>query len=135
MSQFGNIRTGLAARLATISGLRTYAYMPDNPVPPCAVTMPLSVSYDTAMNRGLDEIEWEVLVMVVRSDEETAQKALDAYCDPTSASAVKTAVEADPTLGGAVTQAIVTDLTSYQTLAVGEQQYLAATFRISIIAN
>lgn len=135
MSLFADIRTGLAANLAAISGLRTYSFMPDNPAPPCAVSLPLSVQYDEAFNRGHDSLEWEVMVLVQNADERSAQAALDAYCDPTSASAVKTAVESDPTLGGAVIDARVTDMTAYQSLAVGEVQYLAATFRISIIAN
>ena len=37
MSTFSEIRTGLAANLATITGLRTYSYIPDIINPPVAI--------------------------------------------------------------------------------------------------
>ena len=135
MSTFSEIRTGLATNLATITGLRTYSYIPDIINPPVAVAGPASVEYDAAFNRGHDNLLWDVVVIVSRADEKAAQDALDGYCDGTASTSVKTAVESDPTLGGAVINARVTDMTSYQSLAVGETQYLAATFRISILAN
>lgn len=135
MSTFSGIRSGLAARLATISGLRTYSYIPDQINPPVAVCGPSSVEYDSAFDRGHDTLVWDVVVIVSRADEKAAQDALDGYCDSTSTSSVKAAIEGDRTLGGACIDARVTDLTSYQSLAVGEVQYLAATFRVSIIAN
>jgi hypothetical protein len=73
-------------------------------------------------------------VIVARADEQAAQTALDAYCASSGAGSVKAAIEADPTLGGAAQTTRVTDLTSYQVLAVNELQYLAATFAVSIIA-
>jgi hypothetical protein len=75
-----------------------------------------------------------VVVIVARADEETAQQYLDAYCASSGAGSVKAAIEGDVTLGGAAQTTRVTDLTSYQVLAVGETQYLAATFSVSIIA-
>lgn len=135
MSLFADIRAGLAANLATIPGLRTHSFMPDQINPPVAVAGPVSVTYDAAFNRGHDDLVWEVMVFVGRADERAAQDAMDTYCDATGAYSVKTAIESDPTLGGAVINARVTDMSAYETLAVGEVQYLAATFRISIIAN
>lgn len=135
MSLFSDIRGGLATRLSTISGLRTYSFMPDNPNPPCAVFMPMSVTFDAAFARGHDDIDFEVMVIVGRADEKSAQDALDGYCDPMNNTGVKAAIEGDRTLGGVVIDARVTEMTSYQSLAVGEVQYLAATFRVSIIAN
>ena len=53
MASLSTLRTGLATRLGTISGLRTSAFMPDNPNPPIAVVMPSSVSYDDTFHRGM----------------------------------------------------------------------------------
>ena len=135
MSQFSEIRTGLATRLATIPGLRTMNYIPDIVNPPIAIVGPVSVQYDGAFNRGHDNLIWDVVVVVGRQDEKAAQDALDTYCEPNGTTSIKTAIESDITLGGAAISTVVTDLTSYQSLAVGEVQYLAATFRLSIIAN
>jgi hypothetical protein len=135
MSLFSDIRTGLTTRLATISGLHTHSFIPDQITPPVAIAGPVSVSYDTSYNRALDTLLWDVIIVVGRVDERSAQSALDDYCDPSGSRSVKAAIEADRTLSGYVVDARVTDLTSYQSLAIGEVQYLAATFRISIIAN
>jgi hypothetical protein len=135
VSTFSDIRAGLAANIGAISGLRTYSFIPDVINPPVAIAGPASVEYDAAFNRGHDNLLWDVIVIVSRDSERAAQDALDTYCDATAATGIKTAVESDPTLGGTVINARVTDMTSYQSLAVGETQYLAATFRISILAN
>lgn len=135
MSLFSDIRTGLSTRLATISGLRTTTYIPDNINPPVAIVGPVSVQFDSAFKRGHDTMLWDVVIIVGRADEKSAQDALDGYCDPMNNTGVKAAIEGDRTLGGAVIDALVTEMSSYQSLAVGEVQYLAATFRISIIAN
>jgi len=41
-----DIRDGIATNLATISGLRTSADLPDNPSPPIAVVQLNNVQYD-----------------------------------------------------------------------------------------
>lgn len=127
------IRQGIATNLATISGLRTSAFVPDNPTPPIAIVVPERVDFDTAMHRGLDTYSFKVLVIAQRASERSAQNTLDAFCDPTGATSVKAAIESDRTLGGACNDARVTDLTDYGPLTVGETQYLAATFTVTVI--
>lgn len=126
------IRQGIAANLATISGLRTSAFVPDNPTPPIAIVVPDRVVYDTANRRGLDTYTFRVLVIAQRASERGAQNTLDAFCNPTGASSVKTAIESDRTLGGAANDCRVTDLTEYGEMSVGETQYLAATFSVNV---
>lgn len=135
MATLSAMRTALAANLATISGLRTAATMPDQPNPPIAIVMPQSVSYDTAMSRGLDTYEFVVLVVVGRVDERTAQNLLDGYCNPTGASSIKTALESDRSLGGQAQDLRVTDMRNYSSVSVGEVTYLAAEFVVSVYAQ
>lgn len=127
------IRQGIATNLATISGLRTSAFVPDNPTPPIAIVVPERVDFDTAMRRGLDTYTFRVLVIAQRASERSAQNTLDAFCNPTGATSVKAAIESDRTLGGAANDCRVTDLTDYGPLTVGETQYLAATFTVTVI--
>jgi len=47
------IRQGLATNLATISGLRTAAEVPDLPNPPIAIVGLNSVTYDRAYSQGM----------------------------------------------------------------------------------
>lgn len=95
------VRAGLAARLATISGLRSFDYVPDGLSVPAAVVEPLEIIYDEAMAGGLDQYRAFVLVVVGRMSERSAADALDAYTASTGATSVKAAIEADRTLAGA----------------------------------
>lgn len=96
-----SVRTGLAARLDTITGLRCFDYVPDSLSPPAAVVEPIEVVYDEAMARGLDFYRCYILVIVGRMSDRSSQDRLDAYVAGSGASSVKAAIEADKTLGGA----------------------------------
>jgi hypothetical protein len=135
MATISQMRTGLATNLATISGLRTAATMPDNPNPPIAIVMPQGISFDTSFGRGLDTYEFVVLVIVGRVDERTAQNLLDGYCNPTGATSIKTALESDRTLGGQAQDLRVTEMRNYSSVPVGEVTYLAAEFVVSVFAT
>jgi hypothetical protein len=102
------VRDGLKTRLETITGLRAYDLIPDTVVPPCAVVGQLDFSFDIDNARGLDQAQVDVLVIVQRFDERSAQNKLDAYLAGSGATSVKAAIEADRTLGGAVNTLRVT---------------------------
>ena len=129
------LRQGLATNLATISGLRTSAFVPDNPTPPIAIVIPRGVTFDTTFHRGADEYRFDIFVIAQRAAERSAQATLDSFCNPSGSSSVKAAVESDPTLSGAAFDTRVTEMTSYGPVAIGETQYLSATFSVSVIAN
>jgi hypothetical protein len=131
---FSGLRTALAAQLATIRGLRTAATVPDNPAPPVAVIVPVNVEYDTSFGRGTDTYTFSVLLIVGRMSERAAQTTLDAYINPTGATSIKAAINADPTLGGACQSARVTNMVNYGSLIVGDTEYLSADFQITIYA-
>lgn len=129
------IREGIAKNLATIPGLRTSAFVPDNPTPPIAVVIPQRVQFDSAFQRGMDEFTFDVMVIAARASERNAQHILDSYCNVTGASSVKVAVESEKTLGGSVMDCRVTELTGYGPLAIGDVTYLSATFTVAAIGN
>jgi hypothetical protein len=135
MADVATIRTGLATNLATISGLRTSAWVPDQINPPIAVIKPETITYDTAFARGLDTYEFSVLVIVGRVDERTAQSRLDAYCASSGATSIKTAIESDRDLNGAISDLRVTEMRNYTSLPVGDVTYLAAEFVVQVFAQ
>ena len=135
MASVSSIRNGLATRLGTITGLRTSAFMPDNPNPPIAVVMPSSVSYDDTFKRGMQTYVFNVLVIVGRVDERTAQSNLDAYVSSTGSSSIKLAIEGDKTLGGVVFDTRVSEMRNYGQLPVGEVTYLTAEFTVLCYAD
>ena len=134
MASISAMRAGIATNLATISGLRTSAEIPDNPNPPVAVVSLDSVNYDKTFNNGCVEYNFTVTVIVGRAAEKRAQRALDAYIS-TGATSVKNAIELDKSLGGTAFDCRVTSLNSVGSIQLNDNTYLAADFTVSVIAN
>jgi len=128
------IRQALATNLATISGLRTAAEVPDLPNPPIAIVALRSVTYDGAFNKGMTNYNFAVTVIVGRAAEREAQRRLDAYIS-TGATSIKGAVESDSTLGGNAFDCRVVSMDSVGSLNISDTTYLAADFTVAVIAN
>ena len=135
MATISQLRTALATNLATIPGLRTSAYVPDDPNPPIAIIEPSGIDFDTTFGRGLDSLTFSINVLVGRVSDRTAQASLDSYCSSQGSYSVKTAVESDRTLGGYASDCRVTRLSSYGQVTVGDTIYLAAEFAVQVYAN
>lgn len=135
MALISELRTGLATNLATISGLRTTATIPDNPSPPIAIILPQGVEYDNTFGRGMNTYTFAVTVIVGRVSERSGQNALDAYVSSTGSSSIKLAIESDKTLNGKAFDLRVTDSRNYGELTVGEVTYLSAEFTVLCYAN
>jgi hypothetical protein len=128
------IRTALAANLATIPGLRTAAEIPDLPNPPIAVVSLDSVTYDQAFAKGMSIYTFNITVIVGRSAEREAQRKLDGYISP-GANSVKNAIESNKTLGGYAYDCRVVSMNSVGSLTISDTTYLAADFTVTVIAN
>jgi hypothetical protein len=135
MASITALRAGLATRLGTISGLRTTTETPDTISPPLSIINVGSVNYDRAFQRGLDEYNFVITVIVGRVGERSAQRLLDSYVSPIGASSVKLAIELDRTLGGICDSLRVTDMRNYGSLVIGEITYLAAEFNVVVYAQ
>lgn len=135
MASISDLRTGLANRLATITGLRTSAFMPDNPSPPIAVVMPSSISYDDVFKRGMQTYVFNVLVIVGRVAERSAQINLDGFVSSTGASSIKLAIEGDKTLGGKAFDTRVTEMRNYGQLSIQDILYLTGEFTVLVYAD
>ena len=136
VATLAQIRAGLQTRLATISGIQTYAYLPALPTVPCAfVGGPRNIAYHEAMQNGLGEwtmVVWVLVSAAVPSVE--AQTDLDAYVSPTGSLSVRQAIEADPTLGGVVADTSV-DLSDGYSFYVTEQgSFFGAQFVVRVAA-
>lgn len=116
------IKLGIAANLrAAFPKMQVSTELLTNPQPPCFDMIPGDPAweYDKAMGRGSDCVYMVVRLMVQWNEPVMAQKKLDAFCDPTGTSSVKTAIEkpdgvnGQATLGGACAWARVTRCTGY----------------------
>lgn len=135
MASISQLRSGIATRLATISGLRNAATMPAQPNPPIAIVIPQRVSYDTAFARGVLTYTFTVQVIVGQVSERISQSLLDGFAPGSGASSIKVAIEGDKTLGGVASDVRVSEMTAYQSIVVGEITYMGAEFEVSVLAD
>lgn len=129
-----NLRAGLAANLATISGLRVVETLPDVVNPPMAMIGLEKVSYNKQNNRSMAEYTFKVSVLVGRVSERIAQKNMDVYVAPGSGS-IKYALESDRTLGGYAFDVFVAETTAIGALSVNAIDYYSAEFSVQVFAS
>lgn len=135
MATLSEIREGLATNLATISGLRTANYLPAVVNPPVAVVSPDGIEYHKAFANGFNTYNFTITVIVGQADSRTAQSLIDAYCSPSGASSIKSAIESNRTLSGQVYDLMVSDMRNYGSTTIGETTYLAAEFSCAVQSN
>lgn len=130
----GAIRAGIAANISTISGLRVYADIPDNPAMPCAVVQLQGVEYDRSFQRGLTEYNLTVTVIFGRIATVQSQRALDQIIS-TGNRSLKAAVESDKTLDGAAFDTHLSSMTNVASVTIGDMTYLSADFAVQVFAQ
>lgn len=128
------IRAGLASNIGSISGLRVYPEIPDNPAMPCAVVQLQGVEYDRAFQRGLTEYNLTVTVIFGRIATIQAQRALDKIIS-TGDRSIKAAVESDKTLGGAAFDTHLSAMENVASVTIGDMTYLSADFAVQVFAE
>lgn len=126
------VRANLKTRLATISGLKTYEFIPDSINVPAAIVGQIDLDFDATVNRGFDRASCTVLLIVGRMSESAGQTKLDSYLASTGSTSVKAAIEGDKTLSGAVQTLRVTNATS-GSVQVASIDYLAYRYNVELI--
>jgi hypothetical protein len=127
VATISQVKSAIAAKLGTISGLRAYDRQPDNVNPPMAFPSLRTVEYHGSMGNGLVTQTYDVTVIVGRAAERSSERLLDTYMAYGSGG-VRYALEADRTLGGTVETSIVQSVGNIQTLDANDTTYLAVDF-------
>jgi hypothetical protein len=109
MADVTAIRNGLKDALATVSGLKVYAYMPIKPEPPAAGIAVRTASLDLDMD-GNGKYTFDVWLYAQASDLMVSQARLDAFISD-GTSSIKAAIDADRSLGGVCDYARMTGWT------------------------
>jgi len=135
MSTIAAIRDAIGAALAPI-GLEIHTYTRGTVNPPAAVILPAPGTF-LEYHQTLDSAEgllyhMRVVLLVAFADAETGTDALDAYLEPSGPQSVSAAIEADPTLGGAVSFAVPETAGRYGTLAYGGMDYLGCELIVAV---
>lgn len=130
----GAVSTALQTALGTISGLRTFAYQPEQLNTPLAFPVLNSVSYHRTMGAttAISTMDFTIFVVVGRYTDRMAHATLDSYLSPTGALSVRSAIEASDTLGGVVSTVIVESSSNISSLSSGDAEFLQISFNITV---
>lgn len=135
MASVSQLRIGLKNNLATIPGLRSFDYQPDNPQPPMALVFPENISFDNTFQRGMNTYTFSVVFIGHRVSERSGQNTLDSFVSGTGTNSIKRALESDKTLGGNAFDVRVTDVRNYGDITIGDGNYLSAEFVVLCYAD
>lgn len=124
---FSAVRQALAATLASIGGLNTYAEYAEQITPPAAIVMPVQGTFIRYVTMdGGQELLLRAVICVAKADSSAGQAVLDPYLAPSGVLSVFACLQADPTLGGVVQYANLSEVASMGPMAVGTIDYMAA---------
>lgn len=135
------LREGLAANLAGLTGIQVQPYFLANPTPPAGHVFPGPIQYDLANARGLDKWTFTVQLFVALASDIGAQLRLDPFLAPSGSQSVKTLIEADQTLAGAFTlnpgesPVSVTACSGYLQFPKENQILLGADWTVEVLAS
>ena len=139
MSLLGNIRAGVMSNLSTLS-VNGDGYLLTPPEPPCfEVASPDDgYVYGPTFQRGTDSVTIIVRGIIQLGESTESQKTLDDWMEPSGSTSVKTLLESDRTLGGAVDDLMVVSVIGPRRLATPEVPgaiYLCAEWLVRIIVS
>lgn len=135
MADLKAVRDAIADVLSTVDGLRGLNTIPGEITPPAALVLLESIDFDTTMTRGSDDYQFVAMVVVSKAHERVAQDALFGYLAGAGQRSVKAAFEADPTLGGLVHDAAVTEVRPPGNTTIGEIGYYGVPIVITVMAS
>ena len=128
------VADGIKTRLATISGLRTFSYQPEQVNPPVAFPVVESVEFHGAFGGGDVRMRFGVFVIVGRYLDRVAHANLDGYLSYSGATSLRAAIEGDRTLGGVANTLILENGLSVSALSVAEAEFLQVSFSLLVHA-
>lgn len=132
-----SVRAGIAANLATVSGLEAYAFVPDKPEPPCAFVKPHDDPFLRRETMGVGHVSalFDVIVLVSKVVDDEAQDALDGYIATSGTGSVWAAIESDKTADGAASDLFVQSIAQYGEIPWNDLSYLGAVWLVQVLAT
>lgn len=131
----GAIRSGLKARLDTISDLRAHATAPASITAPAAVVAPDPATFLVRDSQGTYALSFVVTLLLKLASDTAAQDNLDAYLTTASGSII-TAIESSAVaLGGGADYAIVMQGRRYGVIPYAGTDYLGCELLVAVAAT
>jgi hypothetical protein len=128
------VANGIKNQLATVEGLRTFSYQPEQLNPPLAFPILNAVDYHRAFGGGDVVMDWSIMVIVGRYLDRVAHANLDAYLAFSGATSIREAIEADKSLGGACKTLVLESAANINSLTVAEADFLSIEFQLTVHA-
>lgn len=128
------VSDAIKARLATVNGLRTFSYQPEQLNPPFAWPELTQVTYHRSMQLGDVEMQFTINVVVGRYTDRTANELLDEYLSATGAKSIRQALESDRTLGGVVQTVILSSAADVTSLNEADANFLQVQYQMTVHA-
>ena len=126
------VATGLANRLATIAGLRTSAFQPEQLNPPFAFPTLNRIEYHKAFGGGDVTMDFTVSVVVGRYVDRNAFALLDDFLSFSGAKSVRAAIESDKTLGGVCQTLVLPSGANITSLSSADAEFLQIQFQVTV---
>jgi hypothetical protein len=128
------VAAGFKTRLATINGLRTYAYQPEQTNPPLAYPVLNSINYHRAFGGGDMVMDWSIYVIVGRWTDSRAFDALDDYLAFTGTKSLRAVLEGDLTLNGSAKTLVVNSSISIEPQSQADAEFLTVRVDVTVHA-
>lgn len=134
MASLAEVRAALAAQIRARlgTGVRVHERYPDGLNVPAVVIRRESTQYDTTQGGQSNDLTLSAVVFVDFASPRTAQELLDQFTDPTGDYSIAAAVNSDPTLGGVVDFATVTEAGPDELSNVQGVDYLSAAVTVVV---
>jgi hypothetical protein len=134
MASFSTVRTAVKTTIGNnISSIRVYDTIDDMINVPAAVLIPTSINFTEAMARGTDRYEFDILVVVSRTDSRSGQNQLDVFINGSGSSSIRQVIFQNSDLGQSETSAVVTTMSDYgATYAVNGVECIGARLGLTV---
>lgn len=138
------VRRAIANQITAVipAPLTAVWHVPDMATEPMCWVRPVAVNYDRAYGpHGMEQVDFEVTLVVSRSDDQASQVNLDKYIHGTGALSIKAAIEAGRTqYGGSAYVGVFDDcwvskVDAYQYYVLGDTRFLGASLTLSVIGD
>lgn len=135
MADVNAICAGLATRLAT-TGLKAFPNAPGQVVPPAVIVIPNrpAIQYGVTFD-GEVTVYLLAIVLLSAANDNSGQVPLNNAVSSSGPASINAAVQAEPSLGGTCSFAVVTQVATYGIVEYAGQNYMGATFTIEVGAH
>jgi hypothetical protein len=126
-----SVRAGITTALQNVNNLRIYEWIPSTIQPPAAVVSLGTGQYDADNLEGM-LVNYGVLVMLTRADDQLGQQRLDDFLGQGNDS-IYNAIDTNPTLGGSCDSCRVISWNNPGTFTIGGIEYLGVEVNLEVL--